>query len=489
LFFEFQFFSVSVFQLLICRFQLSQFLISTFTSMSNILSANAGDGLPKATKVAVLFQRFGPYHHARLNAAGRLMRVWGLEACAMEDTYAWAKVEGAAAFTRVTLTDRHSGGRRWKQELRRKLWHALDEIKPQVVVVPGWASADALSAMCWCGKTNTPTVVMSESTAWDERRVAWKEWIKGRLVKLNSAGLVGGTPHADYLAQLGLPGDRIFKGYDIVDNEYFAAKAAEARSQKLGDSSQEIVVSGQKSEVRNLSSSTSNLQSPISNLPSPPFFLASARFIEKKNLTRLIEAYARYRELAQNPEARSQKSEVRNAEIEPPNSHPWPLVLLGDGPLRSSIFHLLSSLGLHDHIHLPGFKQYDELPAYFGLAGAFVHASTTEQWGLVVNEAMASGLPVLASNRCGCAQDLVQEGVNGFQFDPSNVEQLAQLMLRVSDTQFPISDFGAASRRIISAWGPERFATGLRDAVAVALKSPRPRFGALDRLLVRMIPK
>ena len=57
----------------------------------------------------------------------------------------------------------------------------------------------------------------------------------------------------------------------------------------------------------------------------------------------------------------------------------------------------------------------------------------------MVNEAMASGLPVLVSNRCGCAQDLVQEGVNGFTFDPYNVEQLAQLMLKIS--AFHLSTF------------------------------------------------
>ncbi len=431
------------------------------------------------------------------------MSVWGLEACAMEDTYAWAKVEGAAAFTRITLTERESGDRQWKRELQSKIRHALDEIKPQVVVVNGWSSTDAFSALWWCVETNTPTIVMSESTAWDERRVAWKEWIKSRLVKLNSAGLVGGTAHADYLAQLGLPSDRIFKGYDIVDNEYFAAKAAEARSREQGAGRLEIGDRSLKIEdeksVTPLPSPFSNLPSSISHLPPSPFFLASARFIEKKNLTRLIEAYARYRTLCEEHKAvvSGQRSVVSSQELgagsremgDGSQSDPWPLVLLGDGPLRSSIFHLLSSLGLHDHVLLPGFKQYDELPVYFGLAGAFVHASTTEQWGLVVNEAMASGLPVLVSNRCGCAQDLVQEGVNGFQFDPCNVEQLAQLMLRVSDSKFPSSDFGAASRRIISNWGPDRFANGLRDAVAVALKNPRPRFGALDWMLLRMIPK
>jgi glycosyltransferase involved in cell wall biosynthesis len=143
---------------------------------------------------------------------------------------------------------------------------------------------------------------------------------------------------------------------------------------------------------------------------------------------------------------------------------------------------------LEDSVLLPGFKQYDELPAFYGPAGAFIHASTTEPWGLVVNEAMASGLPVLVSNRCGCAQDLVQEGKNGFTFDPDNVEELAQLMFQVSAFQpSKLSEFGSESRRIISGWGPERFATGLRDAVAAALESPPKRAGALDRLLLRLL--
>jgi len=418
-------------------------------SASSHPTAHASKVLPKETRVAVLFHRFGPYHHARLSAAGQLMSVFGVEACAAEDTYAWAKVDGSANFTRITLTDRDSGDRRWRCELQRNLWRALDEIKPQMVVIPGWSSADAVSALWWCGKKNIPAVVMSESTVWDERRVVWKEWIKSRLVKLFSAGLAGGTPHADYLAQLGLARNRISTGYDIVDNDYFAARAAEVRSQKP--------------EVKKQR-----------GLPEK-YFLASARFIEKKNLSKLIEAYARYRELAEKSEIGNRKSEI------------WSLVLLGDGPLRETLKSQISTLDIRDHVLLPGFKQYDELPAYFGLAGAFVHASTTEQWGLVVNEAMASGLPVLVSSRCGCAQDLVQEGVNGFTFDPCDIEQLAKLMLRVSDSQFPISDFGTASRRIISSWGPERFANGLRDAVTTALKNPRPHFGALDRLLLRLL--
>jgi 1,2-diacylglycerol 3-alpha-glucosyltransferase len=422
-------------------------------NMENTLpspAAQAGNRVPLDMRIAILFYRFGPYHHGRLNAAGRLMSVWGVEACATEDVYAWDKVDGAGAFTRVTLTDRDSDDPRWRRELQQRMRRALDEIKPQVVVIPGWISADALGALGWCAETGTPAVVMSESNSWDEPRSFWKEWIKGRLVKMCAAGLAGGTAHRDYLSQLGMPRDRIFLGYDAVDNDYFATRTAEIRNRK------------------------SEIQVQL-GLPEK-YFLASARFVGKKNLPRLLEAYARYRTLAE-------KSELGH-----PGSEIWKLVLLGDGPLKSTLNSQLASLNLHAHVLLPGFKQYGELPACYGLASAFIHASTTEQWGLVVNEAMASGLPVLVSNRCGCAADLVQPGVNGFTFDPGNVEEMARQMFQLSTlSPSQLSTMGAASRLIIADWGPERFAVGLRDAIAVALKTPPPRVKPLDRLLLRLL--
>ena len=102
--------------------------------------------------------------------------------------------------------------------------------------------------------------------------------------------------------------------------------------------------------------------------------------------------------------------------------------------------------------------------------------SSTKQWRAV--------FPALVSNRCGCALDLVQEGVNGFTFDPYDVEQLAQLMLKISDFRFPISDFGVASQRIISEWGPGRFASGLKAAIECAHKVGPKRAAMLDRILL-----
>jgi len=424
-------------------------------------------------KAAIIFHRLGPYHFARLCAAGRQLPVVAVETSGRDETYAWEKVAGADGFGRVTLFENADAQRQSKSEVARRMAVTLDKIQPRVVVVPGWADAAALAAIRWSMEQRIPVVCMSESTEWDSKRRVWSEELKRRVVGLCSAALVGGTPHKDYMVRLGMPAERIFLGYDAVDGEYFASEAQRARSEE------------QETRAKY-------------GLPEN-YFLASARFIEKKNLPRLLKAFSRYRELSAKRQAESAKSEAesgkRKAESTSPRPSPqsgegvalWDLVLLGDGELRPALTALRSALGLDACVHLPGFKQYPDLPAYYGCAKAFIHASTTEQWGLVVNEAMASGLPVLVSNRCGCAQDLVQEGVNGFTFDPHNVEEMAQLMLRISDFRFPISEFGDASRKIIANWGPERFASGLKAAVEKALAAGAAKASPIQRVILRSL--
>jgi glycosyltransferase involved in cell wall biosynthesis len=404
-------------------------------------------------RVAVLFWRLGPYHLARLNAAAKLLDVFAIEACGMDDIYGWEKVTGKESFTRITLTDRQIQLSDWNLDLCRQMRRALKQINPQAVVIPGWSFGDALSGLAWCIETRTPAVVMSESAEGDERRTEWKEWVKRRIARICSAALVGGTPHEDYMKKLGMPPERIFRGYDAVDNNYFADGAAELRSRRAEISAKH-------------------------GLPAN-YFLASARFVEKKNLPRLIQAYSLYRKKSQagDPVA-GQRPRV---------PAPWDLVIVCDGPLKPELCGLISELGLQDCVLLPGFKQYGELPVYYAFAGAFVHASTTEQWGLVVNEAMASGLPVLVSNRCGCATDLVREGRNGFTFDPSNVEELSQLMLRVSAVDFSLAAFGAASARIIADWGPERFASGLKAAAETVIGAARLKPTLLERAVLKSL--
>ena len=434
----------------------------------------------------MLFYRFGPYHHARLKAAGSRLQVTGVEFSNVDSTYAWDLVEGADGFNRLTLFSGEAVDELPASRIFSRVEEVLDQLRPEVVAIPGWYDRCSLAALRWCGVHAVPAVVMSETTAWDVERNWLKEALKRRLMKLCVAGLVGGRAHADYLEQLGIERTKIFFGYDAVDNEYFSRKADEVR--------------GQRSVVRQKHA-----------LPEK-YFLASARFVEKKNLPRLLQAFARYRALAgrsENGERRSEcvgeNVEIRNqnSELRPLTSDLWHLILLGDGPLRSDLCHLISDLGLQHAVLLPGFKQYDELPAYYGLAKAFIHASTTEQWGLVVNEAMASGLPVLVSNRCGCAMDLVQEGRNGFTFDPCNVEQLAQLMLRLTETtdhgprtiqpkssvggeraEVSLEEMGSSSKQIAETVGVFEFANGLSGAVAHALQNPVSHFSLVDNICI-----
>jgi glycosyltransferase involved in cell wall biosynthesis len=139
-------------------------------------------------------------------------------------------------------------------------------------------------------------------------------------------------------------------------------------------------------------------------------------------------------------------------------------------------------------VFFPGFRQIDELPRFYAQAGCFIHPALVEPWGLVVNEAMACGLPVLASNRCGCATDLVQDGINGFIFDPSSVEQLTDLMTRVSAFDFPLSAFSAESTRIIGNWSPARFAENLQSAAKHAIECGACRHrGISSRILLNCL--
>src|SRR5204863_8413601 len=125
------------------------------------------------------------------------------------------------------------------------------------------------------------------------------------------------------------------------------------------------------------------------------------------------------------------------------------------------------------------------LPVYYALANAFVNPSKVEQWGLVVNEAMASGLPVMVSNRCGCVPELVREGINGYTFDPGYQRELCQRMTEMSNSpESELTRFGDESRKIVSNFGPERFATGLVQASEVARTNPPKRFRWVDRLLL-----
>lgn len=378
-------------------------------------------------KLAVFFINFGPYHLARLNSLGlqglrRGLEVWGLELCAGESTYAWQAHKSPASFHRHTLFP--------DQDLHeipafaqvRRTFACLERLRPEAVAVAGYSLPFMWAALAWAKLRRRPAVVMGESTAEDFPRAQWRETLKRWLVSRFDAALVGGASQRDYFRALGIPEQRIFLGYDVVNNEHFSRGAEQARAQAQA------------------------LRASL-GLPSA-YFLTVCRFVPKKNLSGLLSAYVRYRSWSA--------------------SDPWGLVLCGSGLFEEKLRTQARTL---PEVQFAGFQQADTLPAYYGLARCFVLPSyQSEPWGLVVNEAMAAGLPVLVSRACGCRVDLVHEGVNGFTFDPLDPDILACLMLRMASGEMNLDTMGAASRRLISRWTPEVFAHNLLQAVDAAGK-------------------
>jgi glycosyltransferase involved in cell wall biosynthesis len=384
---------------------------------------------------AVLFNNLGPYHLARLRAlAARLAETGGrlivYETAGRERRYPWQVGRTEEPFDWVTLFPGKAvediGG--WV--CARAICAALCRDRPDAVAIAGYARPECVEALGWAEARDRPVVLMSETQGIDHPRVWWKEAVKRLRVRRCAAALVGGPRHRDYLVHLGMPAERIALGYNAVDNEAFTRRAEEYRRDPQGRE----------------------------RLPAAPYFLAVNRFVPEKNLPALVRAFAGYR--------RATRSKPK-----------WDLVLCGDGPGAAEVEAAIADSRCAGAIHRPGFLQCDEMTRWLAFASGFVHPSVLEPWGLAVNEAAACGLPLLVSERAGCAETLVPmpPGVTGRRFNPRDRDEMGWCL----DWLASLPDdkrcaMGRRAEQIVSEWGPDRFASGMLDALELA-RNPRVR--------------
>jgi glycosyltransferase involved in cell wall biosynthesis len=377
----------------------------------------------------VSFTNFGPYHLARLRALGvRLGELGGrliaYEIAGNERRYPWQVTKDTEPFEWVTLFPDESVENLARSACAQAIGEALERDQPDAVGITGYARPESTAAIAWANRQGRPVILMSETQAIDHPRMWWKEAAKRRRVKRCSAALVGGPRHRDYLVTLGMPAERIAFGYNAVDNEAFALQATAARSSRA----------------------------TCAGLPDAPYFIAVNRLVSEKNLHRLVRAFAAYRGAA---------------------SEPWDLVLGGDGPDAARLDRVIQASGVASSIHRPGFLQADDVARWLAHASGFVHPSLMEPWGLVVNEAAACGLPLLVSDRAGCAETLVPDprGTTGCRFDPRDedaiVASLAWLAALPADERHAM---GRRAAQLVAEWGPDRFASGTLEALALAAR-------------------
>lgn len=305
-----------------------------------------------------------------------------------------------------TLEPEASWGEVDKLRLAAKLWRRLSRLQPAVVLVPGYYTLPAVAAAIWARLHGASSVLMTESCAFDHIRTPWKENLKGLGLRLLfNWAVAGGRAHVDYLQLLGFPLDRIAASYDVVDNDMYHYGAQILREQQ------------ERTQKRSC-------------------FLYVGRLAAEKNVSTLLESWLAYRQQGGS----------------------WSLCLVGDGPEAAALKSLARSSPYASEIDFPGLKSSRELLPFYAAAGCFVLPSVREPWGLVVNEAMAAALPVIVSNRCGCAPDLVEEARNGFLFNPLDGTTLCGLLHRVEQlSPDQHAEMSSASAEIIQRYTPQRF--------------------------------
>ena len=382
-----------------------------------------------ACRVAVIWIDWYPYHVARFAGLSDALpdQVVGIELVGGIGVHAGLKFreplpEDLAVETLMPLK---SWGEVNKPALAFRLWRKLSELKPEVVLVPGYYTLPGVAAAVWARVHGARSVLMAETTAGDHVRVGWREGVKSLVVRcLFDWAVVGGQRHIEYLKALGFAEDRITGFYDVVNNAFFRAGTRLLREGRGRDSS----------------------------LFDRFGFLYVGRLAEEKNVVNLLTSWITYRN----------------------EGGDWPLVLVGDGPEAERLRSQANASKYASDVSFPGLRSSSELLPFYAAAGCFVLPSTREPWGLVVNEAMAAGLPVLVSDRCGCAPDLVQPGINGFIFGPSDTAALTGLLHRVATlSQQERQRMCAASANTIDRFSPANFGGSVR-AIADWARSGRP---------------
>ena len=294
----------------------------------------------------------------------------------------------------------------------------LRDWKPDLAILTGWQSKMLVQAWWACVRLGVPRIVRGESNAMLDRapwkRAAHRVWLRGfdRLLAIGKA-------NRDFYLQAGIPEARIHPCPYFVDNRRFAAAATLLR------------------ERRN------KLREKWSIPERAACFLFCGKLIAKKHPLDLLQAL--------------QRAVAAGA--------PAHALVVGDGELMAQARVLAERERLP--VTFAGFVNQTEIVGAYVAADCLVLPSDTgETWGLVVNEAMACGIPAIVSDQVGCGPDLVSEGVTGATFPMGDVDALAGRLIELSANPSRLHAMGAtACERVSTHYSVERAVEGTMAAI------------------------
>ena len=385
--------------------------------------------------IAVLFAQFSAYHIDRCQAVARRFagraEVLAVEVATSSATYAWEASGGVDGARKVTL---FPGASYDSIAWPRRLWRQLKALWrcDSVLIGIGYNEPDIIVLTWLLALLGVRVILLSESKFDDKPRRIGLELFKALILAPSRAAIVGGHRHRAYFRFLGFHRRPVLLGYDTVD-------LARVRAGGGG------------------------VAAPDGASYAAREFIFVGRFVDKKNLVELVEGYALYAATA--------------------GAAPRRLVLIGAGPEEAAIRARAEALGVTALIDFPGFLGAEAVAQRLSQGLALVLPSAEEQWGLVVNEALAFGLPAIVSPMVGSGDLLIRNLSNGYVIELGAPEGLAAAMTALATDEARWRQMVGASHARAWLGDTERLADAAEALIAPGNAQAAKRMQEMQQLL------